>query len=348
MQTAHLKKKSDYINLKSLWIYFASFITLLGLTTVGSLLMFGLPTQKTLAYWENPANAKLPNATFVPVWQSALNRLLPTDYTRRLESDGRMILRSGRFRVELPFAVGRAEAYGQIMLLQLINCTREYRSVLGQDTFLPGEIAAAFIVNPRPGTTGACCTNGNTQFNYYDTRENFAREMSEDSFLFQLRNSLRYNQCWGNHELSHRFDRGTQMDIFTMEGLAEYLQDRFMSSSNYLHSSNYICGTNDWYILGNPRHAYASAVGDFSAPNFYPTGLCFWKRIADEFGDEKIREIMTNIYRMPVQPRLPESLQLFRVIREAVIPALGESYWNTLQSYGIFRPLTPKTDKLLK
>jgi hypothetical protein len=163
-----------------------------------------------------------------------------------------------------------------------------------------------------------------------------------DHFLSNLPESWGYalkGQCVNAHELTHLFLGDVPMPTWLNEGLATIAQTT--ARTNYYNDINIECRENGWYgmdYFGNLQETpYQNLmVLDASVPGiyFYYTGMCFWDYIEQNFGQDKVRDIIraTVAYRNPVYNGCTAETKSTYFIQDIVNPILGTDISSVTQA----------------
>jgi len=154
-----------------------------------------------------------------------------------------------------------------------------------------------------------------------------------DNFLTNLPESWGYalkGECVNAHEMTHYFLGDVPMPTWFNEGLATIAQTT--ARTNYYNNLNIECRENGWYGVDyygtEQEHPYQNLmVYDTTIPGiyYYYTGMCFWDYIEKTFGQDKVREIVSDTvsYRNPVYNGCTAETKSTYFIQDIVNPTLG-------------------------
>lgn len=282
-------------------------------------------------------------------WHIRARALTIPDYTHRVASDGKLILKSERFQVILPDNSPNAEEYGRIMLYQLRLAYQGVRRTLGHDPYvLPNTIIQERVLNHD--NAGSCCgseAEGYPTIWNAGTRDQYLEKIS----LVGPETGYLQNSAWdtvvGDHELTHRFNWTLNLSSFIDEGLANYVQDRgeaqpiICQRGGYEQSGQFIA------------YEYLFKADDIAGNRLYNSGDCFWQRIEQLYGLDMVHRIEARFQRKAerdaLQNRIDEngspwatwtsiSGQVLIDLQQAFVPEIGDRFWTDFQDF-CFSPM---------
>lgn len=165
------------------------------------------------------------------------------------------------------------------------------------------------------------------------------------SFIIDGKEQMKNNICPTNfaqpHELTHIFFAGTILAAgsanepitWLNEGVADYTQKNLINKNDQF---KYICGANGWKIDTSAETSYENLAStddnyiNSHQSGFYATGACFWDYIFQNFGEIKLKAILSKI------DSLRYVAGTYYLFKDIITPILGTDISSvTNQRFGI-------------
>ena len=270
-------------------------------------------------------------------WQQKIDNIVFKNYKKTTDKLGNLILSDNNYKVILPDI--KAEYYGRWRLKMLEVCFQQIKDFFGRSPYVGDQIVDSVSIKENSNYSSCCGPAPEYSINGSFTSDSFSKQaFGEGINAFWKDASVNYNYCPGGHEEVHRFVHLTKIPGWANEGLATYLENKFAGSSpgyfNPPNKSTVICKTTSFNATpfegGSKKDIpFRDLINDFNKnPKIYSyyTASCFWDYIENKFGIIKVREILNNLYNLKDSEHF---------IKNAVVPAVGNSIWGYLNNMGI-------------
>ncbi len=271
-------------------------------------------------------------------WQRAAETLPMLAYEKTPLPDGRLRVMSdgGLYRVEIPNIGPNAEAFARFQLRKLKLDSEVTRQFLGEP-FANNVLLQRFIIDPEAKAVGSCCGEASDDYplTWYYPSENAFLEAAD---LGRTEHAWILERFWnvpsGNHELVHRFVRGTQLSTLIDEGIANYLPSRIVNLGPGVECRQ------DGYVNGSGRLTPYQTVKEGETDRLYPSGECFWWLLDQRFGEAAVKSILARIRLLPSHdtfPPLTDEQIAQQLLASVIIPVVGEDARALLSAFQIPR-----------
>ena len=271
-------------------------------------------------------------------WRRAADELPIMAYEKNILPDGRLRVMSdgGLYRVEVPNIGPNAEAFARFQLRKLKLDAEVTRHFLGEP-FANNILLQRFIIDPEAKAVGSCCGEASDDYPltwYYPSESAFleAADLGRTEHAWILERF--WNVPSGNHELVHRFVRGTQLSTLIDEGIANYLPSRIVNLGPGVECRQ------DGYVNGNGRLTPYQTVKEGETDRLYPSGECFWWLLDQRFGEAAVKSILARIRLLPSHdtfPPLTDEQIAQKLLATVIIPVVGEDARALLSAFQIPR-----------
>lgn len=264
-------------------------------------------------------------------WQQKINALVYTNYEKSIDNEKNLVLTDGNYKVILPDST--AENYGKWKLNSLKNCSKKIKDFLGNDPYVGTQIVDSSKIDENRQISACCGQSPEYAIENYSGSA-FFKENAFGEQTYWKNENADYNLCPGGHEEIHRFVHLTKIPSWANEGLATYFEKQ-------QQSSNVACNKNSFFAVpfegGEKREIpFRNVIKNFyDKPTSYSyyTASCLWDYIKNNYGDDKVKEIISNLYNI-------SNATNTKFIKDAVVPAVGSDIWNYLKNMGV----TPEND----
>lgn len=271
-------------------------------------------------------------------WQRAAEALPMLAYEKTVLPDGRLRVMSdgGLYRVEVPNIGSNAEAFARFQLRKLKLDAEVTRRFLGEP-FANNILLQRFVIDPEAKAVGSCCGKASEHHSltwYYQSEQAFleAADLGRTEHAWILERF--WNVPSGNHELVHRFVRGTQLSTLIDEGIANYLPSKIVNLGPGVECRQ------DGYVNGNGRLTPYQTVKEGETDRLYPSAECFWWLLDQRFGEAAVRSILARIQLLPSHDTLPpltDEQIAQKLLATVIIPVVGEDARALLSAFQIPR-----------
>lgn len=271
-------------------------------------------------------------------WKRAAEALPMLGYEKSLLPNGGLSVTSdgGLYRVEVPNLGSNAESFARFQLRKLKLDAEVTRRYFG-DPYASPVLLQRFVIDPQAKAVGSCCGKASEHYSltwYYQSEQAFleAADLGRTEHAWILERF--WNVPSGNHELVHRFVRGTQLSTLIDEGIANYLPSRIVNLGPGVECRQ------DGYVNGNGRLTPYQTVKEGETDRLYPSAECLWWLLDQRFGEAAVKSMLERLRLLPSHdtfPPLTDEQIAQKLLATVIIPVVGEDARALLSAFQIPR-----------